>query len=372
VAASRAIASIGLFLLPTQGAAIAARKVIAIEIDPMHTRFSIFCVALCAVVGTRVLAAEINGCPIRPATLCVEFDLRSAKLPGADLARADFSRSNLSGADLSGANLLSADLDQTRFHGTNLSSANLSRADLTRAELYGADLRHAQLESANLHSADLNGARLDDANLRGANLSGAHLTGVSMRNAKLERADLSGVRFQDADLSGADLTGAVLRNANLVNANLAGARLTGAVFEGANMRGCRGCPSASERASESALGATGGRDRERDVIISSSGRLPDLEENGCWARLYVEENFKGGALTLIGPVEVANVARQWGFPWEPMYESVQVGPNASLSVFDNAEFRERTMTFDRGRKVSDLDEVMGVFRTIRSLKVRCS
>jgi uncharacterized protein YjbI with pentapeptide repeats len=328
--------------------------------------------AISSLMMAHAGATEINGCPIRPATLCVEFDLRSASLRGADLARADLSQSNLSGADLSRAKLNSADLDQTRFHGTNLSGADLTRADLTRAEFYGANLRHAKLESANLHSADLNGARLDDANLRGANLSGAHLPGASLRNAKLERADMSAVRLQDADLSGADLSGAILRNANLVNANLSGARLADAVFDGANMQGCRGCPSGSERVSESAPGSDTRRGADRDVIISSSGQLPDRRENGCWARLFVGENYKGGALTLVGPVEVANVAREYGFPWDPMYESVEVGPRASLAVFHNPQFRERTMTFERGQKIGDLDDVMGVFRTIRSLKVRCS
>jgi uncharacterized protein YjbI with pentapeptide repeats len=45
-------------------------------------------VSLTAVTANAPLV--INGCPIRPATLCGECNLQNAKLAGADLARADF------------------------------------------------------------------------------------------------------------------------------------------------------------------------------------------------------------------------------------------------------------------------------------------
>ena len=306
-------------------------------------------------------AASINGCAIRPATLCVELDLRAARLRSADLARADFSQSDLSGADLGGANLLSADLDRAKLNRANLARANLEGADLSRAEMYGANLRGARMKGANLHSADLNGAALDGAYLQGANLSGAHLPGAGLNKTNLQRADLSGALLSYADLRGADLSGANLRNAVLTGADLTGARLDSAVFEGAHVNGCVGCPPQPQRGS-----AVAAAKAPPGPAASPPGR------GGCWARIYKEEAFKGDSLTLIGPAEVADVATDWGFSWDPQFKSIAIGPTATFTVFDNRNFRDRTATFSGGRKLPDLDEHMGVFRTIRSMKLSCT
>jgi hypothetical protein len=92
---------------------------------------------------------------------------------------------------------------------------------------------------------------------------------------------------------------------------------------------------------------------------------------GCWAQLFLHENFAGTALTLQGPAQVENVARDWGFPWDPLYESVRVGPAATLTVYEETMFRDRTAVFGAGRAIADLDDVMGIFRSIRSVKLRC-
>ena len=93
---------------------------------------------------------------------------------------------------------------------------------------------------------------------------------------------------------------------------------------------------------------------------------------GCWARLYLAKNFTGRALTLIGPVEVDYVRSDWGFPWDPRYESLIVGPKATLTVYDDPQFRERTALFTRGKRIADLNGEMGIFRSISSMKVTCS
>jgi uncharacterized protein YjbI with pentapeptide repeats len=311
--------------------------------------------------GQAAPAATVNGCPIRPATLCVELDLRAARLRDADLARADFSQSDLSGADLGGANLLSADLDRAKLNRANLARANLEGADLSRAEMYGANLRGARMKGANLHSADLNGATLDGAHLQGANLSGAHLPGAGLNKANLQRADLSGALLSYADLRGADLSGANLRNAVLTGADLTGARLHAASFDSANVKGCIGCP--GPLPPESTLGAA--------KPAPAAAASPPVR-GGCWARIYKEPAFKGDSLTLVGPAEVADVATDWGFSWEPQFHSVMIGPAATFTVFDNRDYRDRTATFSGGQKIADLDERMGVFRTIRSMKLTCA
>ena len=93
---------------------------------------------------------------------------------------------------------------------------------------------------------------------------------------------------------------------------------------------------------------------------------------GCWARLYLAENFAGDALTIVGPLNIDYVRPPWGFEWDPRYESVIVGPAATLTVYDDPSFANRTGSFKAGQRIADLDSEMGIFRTIRSMKVTCA
>lgn len=330
---------------------------------------------LCCTGATTAAAATVNDCPIRPATLCAQYDLRAAQLKGADLARADFSSSDLSGADLSGANLKSANMNLVKLNRTNLAGADLESADLRRAEIYGANLRGARLVDANLHSADLNGAALDNAQMRGANLAGAHLAGVSLAGASLERADLGGARLNYADLRGADLRGANLQNAVLTGADFTGARLDGVRFDGARIEGCIACPARVARAEAQPPASPPITLNAQEALPADAGR-PDAGRaaragGGCWARIYGRENFKGEVVTLIGPTAVENVGVDYGFAWEPQFKSLVLGQRAVLTLFDNVEFRDRTVTFKGGQQLADLGNRMGVFRSIRSMRLDC-
>ena len=293
-------------------------------------------------------ARTIDGCTIGPAMLCVERDLRSANLENADLARADLSMTDLSGANLARANLLSADLDKAKLSRATLARANLEGADLSLAELFGADLRGARMRGANLHSADLNGANLDGAHLDSANLSGANLPGASLNRATLKHADLSGAVLSNTELRGADLTGANLRNATLHRADLTGARLDGAIFDGATLNGCRGCPKQNTPIASATESPAAALNPGSFFVARAGLPLDEMLGGGCWARLYVQENFQGTPVTLVGPVAVDNVSREWGFPWDPRYESVRVGPAATLTLYDNTRFRDRTAVSTQG------------------------
>jgi hypothetical protein len=94
--------------------------------------------------------------------------------------------------------------------------------------------------------------------------------------------------------------------------------------------------------------------------------------NGCWARLYHAKNYSGHVLTLVGPVDIDYVQPDWGFAWDPRYESLIVGPNATLTVYDDPNLRDKVAVFRAGQRVPDLNEKMGVFRSLRSMKVSCS
>ncbi|HEX6321185.1 MAG TPA: beta/gamma crystallin domain-containing protein [Burkholderiales bacterium] len=98
---------------------------------------------------------------------------------------------------------------------------------------------------------------------------------------------------------------------------------------------------------------------------------PDFS-NGCWARLYDGSNFKGNELALVGPVDMPNMRTAFGTDWSGEFDSIQVGPKARLTVYDNENYRERAANFKPGQKVADLDEKLGFFEDISSVKVACT
>jgi hypothetical protein len=95
-------------------------------------------------------------------------------------------------------------------------------------------------------------------------------------------------------------------------------------------------------------------------------------EDGCWARLYKRINFEGDALTLLGPVYAPNVWTGGGFAWDPEFESIAVGPDATLAMYGQRKFENKMATFGPGQRVAALDNLMGIFRKVRSLKVTCN
>ena len=127
---------------------------------------------------------------------------------------------------------------------------------------------------------------------------------------------------------------------------------------------CLSCNSVFARAATVAGGA--------ELLVAPSGFASEATRaHGCWARLYLAENFASPALTLVGPVEVDYVTRDWGFAWDPRYKSVRVGPRATLTVYDDPRLKDRTAVFGPGRSVPDLNREMGLLRDIRSMKVSC-
>lgn len=76
-------------------------------------------------------------------------------------------------------------------------------------------------------------------------------------------------------------------------------------------------------------------------------------------------------LSVVGPVDIAN-ARVGGFHWGRRFDSIVVGPKATVTAYDNENYEQRTATFRPGQRVPELDEKMGFVENIRSLRVSCA
>jgi hypothetical protein len=91
---------------------------------------------------------------------------------------------------------------------------------------------------------------------------------------------------------------------------------------------------------------------------------------GCWARLYDGANFGGRVLTVAGPVDLPKSQLRPSFTWGGLFDSLVVGPKATLIAFEAENYTDRSATFQPGQRVPALDAYLGS-RRIRSLRITC-
>lgn len=94
--------------------------------------------------------------------------------------------------------------------------------------------------------------------------------------------------------------------------------------------------------------------------------------DGCWAKLYTDEKYGGDVLTLVGPVDMPTMEGPFGANWANQVESVQTGPRAMVTIYDDADYRDRAARIRPGQEIPDLeDEKLGFFEDFRSMQIRC-
>lgn len=181
--------------------------------------------------------------------------LTDADLGSADLSRADMTKAKAERAILSGANLGNARLYKASFEFADLSNADLSgihgsRARFDNAVLVGTSFVTASLQAAVFASADLRNADFTNADLSRADLSYAVLDGAIFEGAKLNKAELwmlklylanwrnasfPGARIRKCDLGGMELPEADFTGADLSESDLTGTQISGGKFAGARL-----------------------------------------------------------------------------------------------------------------------------------------
>lgn len=95
-------------------------------------------------------------------------------------------------------------------------------------------------------------------------------------------------------------------------------------------------------------------------------------KGGCWARIYDGENYMGDTLTLAGPISLADMSGPFGLDWDDRVNSIEIGPKATLTVYDNEGFRDQVGQFKNGQKVPDISKKLGLFDEFASVRMTCS
>lgn len=96
-------------------------------------------------------------------------------------------------------------------------------------------------------------------------------------------------------------------------------------------------------------------------------------KNGCWARLYSQENYGGDMLTLVGPTLLADMDTNsfFGLNWDDRVESVELGPKATMTVYDNENYRDQVAQFKPGQRIADVSKRVGLFDEFASVRIDC-
>lgn len=118
--------------------------------------------------------------------------------------------------------------------------------------------------------------------------------------------------------------------------------------------------------------ATAGRAKVDYVIVPVvSPESKSWRQKGCWAKFYDDRNFTGDQLTLVGPVDMADMTGPFGIDWKGKISSVETGPKARVLVYDNENFNDLVATFKPGQRAAEVSKKMGFFDEFTSMKIAC-
>lgn len=96
-------------------------------------------------------------------------------------------------------------------------------------------------------------------------------------------------------------------------------------------------------------------------------------KNGCWARLYSRDNYSGDMLTLVGPTSLPDMDSSgfFGLNWDDRVESLELGPKATMTVYDNENYRDQIAQFKAGQRTANVSRRVGLFDEFASLRLDC-
>ncbi|MEZ4750394.1 MAG: beta/gamma crystallin domain-containing protein [Bdellovibrionota bacterium] len=116
----------------------------------------------------------------------------------------------------------------------------------------------------------------------------------------------------------------------------------------------------------------GEREMREDEGVVALVPVTIAKKNGCWVKLYNGENFSGKTLSIVGPHNLSNLElERYGFNWEGRVGSLEVGPNATVTAYDDQNFNREPQVLIAGSNVRDVrhGKVKG---GVESLQLKCN
>ncbi|MGZ8227601.1 MAG: beta/gamma crystallin domain-containing protein [Methylococcaceae bacterium] len=93
------------------------------------------------------------------------------------------------------------------------------------------------------------------------------------------------------------------------------------------------------------------------LLLSGVASTAYASDEDCWAEFFESNDYAGKHLRLDGPIQLENLRNVNGENWESRIDSIKVGPKASVTVFENIDFK---LTLKEIAKYPDLMRSLGV------------
>jgi len=116
------------------------------------------------------------------------------------------------------------------------------------------------------------------------------------------------------------------------------------------------------------------------IAVIALSRAPvlaaDLEtqvvDKNCWIEVFEDDNFDmdDPHVKLQGPKEFATLKNLAGKDWNNDIESVIVGSNARVKVYEDKDFKGTELAFAPGQRIPNLGK-LDMANDIESMKVAC-
>ncbi len=93
------------------------------------------------------------------------------------------------------------------------------------------------------------------------------------------------------------------------------------------------------------------------AFLFSAVTATHAKDQDCWVEFFQESQYSGAHLRLDGPVKMENLRDVQGENWEARIDSLKVGPKATVTVFENPDFK---LTKKEMGKYPDLLKSLGL------------
>ncbi len=97
-----------------------------------------------------------------------------------------------------------------------------------------------------------------------------------------------------------------------------------------------------------------------------------MVDKNCWIEIFEDDNYDADDphVKIQGPKEFATMKNLEGKDWANDIESVIVGSNASVSAYEDKEFKGTEITFAPNQRVPNLGK-LDMANDIESMKITC-
>ena len=131
------------------------------------------------------------------------------------------------------------------------------------------------------------------------------------------------------------------------------------------------------------------------MVLLGQGSNAYAKDKGCWADFFEGTQYAGKHFLLEGPAELENLKNVNGENWDLRIDSIKVGPKATVTVFENPNFKmtlkemakypelmhslgvtekdikeDSELIFNANAKIHDLSD-FNFHKKVKSLKVKC-